>query len=75
MTDQLTASLKVEKFSRGFYRMSGENYYASIKRNSEDKKWHVVIRRQTDGTLVRFAGIWNTKRDAVEEAEHVLGRM
>lgn len=67
--------MKIVKYASGFYRVSGENYFANVKLDSKDKKWHAEIRRRDDGVLVRFAGIWNTKKDAVEEAKFILERM
>ena len=38
------------------------------------KKWHAEIRKSSTGDLVRHAGIWNKKSDAIEEIEHHLTR-
>lgn len=52
---------------------SKDNYrFGQIKR--EGRRWTAEIRESQTGALVRFAGIWATKRDAVEECEHILER-
>lgn len=49
----------------------GSEYFGQIKKQS-DREWHAEIRRIETGELVRFAGIWKRKRDAIEEVEFIL---
>jgi len=60
-----------KKLLAGYYRLSGNDYYANIKKSRDDGMWHAEI-RNNDGKVVQFAGIWKTKKDAHEEAEMVL---
>jgi hypothetical protein len=64
---------RLQKDAAGHYRLSGHIYYAPIRR--QGGKWYAEIRRQSDGELVRYAGIWSTLKDATGEAESVMERL
>lgn len=67
---------KVVRFMAGFYRITAPLAFANVKkeRNGEFKnKWCVDI-RNNNGDIIQYAGVWNTKRDATEEAIRILGR-
>ena len=50
----------------GIYRMKIDaETFGQIKK--EGTKWSAEARRTETGEIVRFGGIWNTLRDAVDE--------
>ena len=53
-------------------RTDNESRFGQIKR--EGREWHAEIRDKQSGQIIRYAGIWSTKRDAVEECCDILGR-
>lgn len=59
------------KMTAGRYRLSGHHYFSNVTRKPDG--WHADLRRE-DGTLQQFAGIWRTKRDAIDEATHLIKR-
>lgn len=72
------ASLKVQRQLAGFYKVYGVEHFANVKLETSGEhkgKWCGDIRRNSDGALIRFAGVWNTKREAVEEAAFILERL
>jgi hypothetical protein len=66
--------MNATKHYEGCYRVreDGLAYFGQIKRVG--REWHAEIRRGGDGELMRYAGIWSTKRDAVEECASILSR-
>jgi hypothetical protein len=49
-------------------------FFGNVKKVG--RKWHAEVRSSNDTTTVyRFAGIWGTKREAVDEAMWVIGRL
>jgi len=65
--------MTVRMHRTGVYRLSnGGDRFGQVRRVG--REWHAEIRETETGTLVRFAGIWRTRRDAVEEIQHVLSR-
>ena len=48
--------------------MDGTLVVGLVRKNG--RTWEAELVR--DGRIVRFAGIWNTKRDAIEEAASLL---
>lgn len=55
------------------YRVScGGERFGQIRKNG--RQWHAEIRDTESGALIRFAGVWHTRRDAVEEVESLLSR-
>jgi hypothetical protein len=64
---------KVSKFLKGWYRVSGEHHFSNV-RLERSGEWFVDLRYSHNGDLRQLAGLWNTKREAVEEAERVIAR-
>ena len=74
------------KITAGFYQINAEDRgYCCYQINAEDRgygniickrdgKWHADI-RTPEGELRRFAGIWNTYREAAEEVKYILARV
>lgn len=67
----MTQALKIEKLLGGWYRVSNGSYFSNVKRERTGK-WSADIRRSNDGVLIQYAGIWITKREAIEEATSLL---
>jgi len=54
----------------GCYRLTlSDSYFGQIKKVK--RQWEAEIRENDTGTLVRFAGIWSSRKDAVEELLHI----
>jgi hypothetical protein len=73
---------KLSKIGRGFYQVSNGEYFSNLQKiegwheYSEYKgKWMADIRVSRTGELVRYAGIWNTMKEAREEAEWIITRL
>jgi len=63
----------IEKHYQGCYRVrDGGEFFGQVKR--EGRTWVAEIRETNSGDLMRYAGIWSSKRDAVEECESILQR-
>ncbi len=74
-----TKELKLIKHVDNHYRLISDTHFSNIRRGSkysgeQSSKWYADI-RTTDGNLVRFAGIWNTRKDAIEEATWIIERL
>lgn len=70
------ATLVIKKFLSGYYRIEAPLGYGNVKlsRGPEHKgKWLADIHNNS-GDLVCYAGIWKTKKDAVEEVTNILTR-
>lgn len=66
--------IKTTKFLSGWYRLSNGVCFSNVKLETRGEfvgKWSADIRR-ANGDLVQYAGIWNTKREAVAEATRYL---
>lgn len=66
---------QIERWTSTTYRVRNRavwSAFASIERCG--RVWHVEIRDSETGKIVRFGGMWDTKRDAVNEAVAVLAR-
>ena len=55
-------------------------YFSNIKKGSKysgemPSKWYADIRRARGGELQRYAGIWNTMDEAIQEAIFILNGM
>ncbi len=73
-----TKELKLIKHADSFYRLCSDTHFANIRKgrkysDEQSSKWYADI-RTTNGNLVRYAGIWNTRKDAIEEATWLLER-
>ena len=56
----------MRKFGSGFYRLTlSPHYFGQIKKSG--REWNAEVRKTETGELVRFAGIWSSRKDAVEE--------
>lgn len=53
-------------------RVSNGYHFGQV--HKDGREWHAEIRESWSGALVRFAGIWGTKRDAIEEVERLLSK-
>lgn len=74
MESRISAIFSVKRHGPRCYRVSGNgDRFGQIKRDG--REWHAEIRDTESGSLVRFAGIWNTRRDAIEEVEFILSRV
>lgn len=61
---------KIRKHFSGCYRLTlDDNTFAQIKR--EGRKWSAEIRATYTGSLIRPAGIWSTRREAIEEVRSI----
>lgn len=68
--------MRAVRFLAGYYRITATDGWANVKKASEGEhrgKWVVDIRNNS-GALVQYAGVWNTKREAIDEAISVLNR-
>jgi|DEB0MinimDraft_3_1074331.scaffolds.fasta_scaffold245806_1 hypothetical protein len=66
-------TIKTSKHYQGCYRISnGSAEFGQIRK--QGREWHAEIRNMQTGDLVRYAGIWSTKRDAVDECLFILDR-
>ena len=50
----------------------GEKLFGQIKKEKDG--WHGEIRYRNTGKIKRYAGIWKSKKDVIEEIEHILKR-
>jgi len=65
--------MTITKHYSGCFRISNNSaLFGQIKKKG--REWHAEIRRTNNGALVRFAGIWKRKVDAVEECEYIIER-
>ena len=51
-------------------RISNGTFFGQIRRVG--REWHAEMRESVSGDLIRFAGIWKTRRDAEEEVRYLL---
>ena len=67
---------KLEKLYTGCYRMTENHslYMGHIKKDRKTGKWHASIKEKSTGATTRYAGIWNTRKGAIEEIEYILAR-
>ena len=66
-------TVTIKKHTSTTYRASnGTAHFGQFKRVG--REWHAEIRETETGVLVRYAGIWDRKADAVEEIEYILMR-
>ena len=65
--------LSIEKHYQGCYRISdGGEIFGQIKKDG--RKWIAEIRYSESGDIKRYAGIWDTKKDAIEEVVFIISR-
>lgn len=64
--------MKIFKVKAGSYRTETiAGFFGYIKK--VDSQWHAKIYTK-DFELNRFAGVWNTRKEAIEEIETILAR-
>lgn len=69
--------MKTKKLLNGWYRVSGEYYFSNVRLTAKRGTlgcWSADIRKRDSGDLVQYAGLWDSKRDAVEEATRIIQR-
>jgi hypothetical protein len=73
-------TVTIKKHTSATYRASnGTAHFGQFKRVG--REWHAEIRKTETGqnwsrdVLVRYAGIWDRKADAVEEIEYILANI
>ena len=71
ITEKIDKYLK--KHRDGVFRYSLPNcdYFGQVKKIT-NRKWMAEIRYSSTGALVRHAGEWSSKKDAIEEIKHIL---
>ena len=62
---------KIECLLARYWRVSTADAYANVKHERDG--WSVDI-RNNDGDHIQWAGVWATKRDAVQSAVRTLER-
>jgi hypothetical protein len=71
--------MRIVRVLAGFYKVFVDRDqhdcapFANVKK-AKANEWHAEIRNH-HGDIIRYAGIWKTKADAVEEAVMVLTNM
>jgi hypothetical protein len=69
--------MTIQKHYPGCYRISDErrqedpfSIFGQIKKDG--RKWTAEIRYSESGDIRQYAGIWNTKKDAIEEVVSII---
>lgn len=62
------------RLTRNLTNVSNGKFFAQIRRVRNGKEWHMQIRLSRTGELWRQAGIWDRKKDAIEEAKFLLSQ-
>jgi hypothetical protein len=66
------------KIRKGSYRVnnytSGSQITASVVKDRLTGKWEAAYRDAVTAEIIRYAGIWNTRRDAVLEVSRIVER-
>lgn len=66
-------TIEIKKYSPTTYRVVADtSIFGQIKR--VDQKWHAEYRETETGTLIKFAGIWVTRQDAIDEVSPAVER-
>ena len=64
--------MNLRKHAPDYYRIGEGYYFGQIIKDG--RQWNAEIRRSHDGALMRYAGIWTTRKEAVEECEFLLSQ-
>lgn len=72
MYSQNSASFRTDKLRKGCYRTRRDDSYAFGQVTSDGRNWYAEIRVRETGEIIRHAGIWQRKRDALTECQHIL---
>ena len=63
--------MTIQKHYPGCFRVSdGGEIFGQIKKDG--RKWTAEIRYSESGDIKRYAGIWSTKKDAIEEVVGII---
>jgi hypothetical protein len=70
LKDLLMEATKLRKHGSNSYRMtlSSDTFGQITKKGS---KWYAEVRDTNAGHIIRFAGIWSSLKDAVDELESI----
>jgi len=63
----------IEKHAKNIFRIKLKTNKVRFGQIHKKSKWEAEI-RDKDGNLVRYAGIWNSKKEAVDEILFILMR-
>ena len=66
--------MKLKKHYEGCYRISFGDVFGQIKKVRRSQ-WQAEVRDTQTGQLIRYAGLWNTRREAIEELNHINKQM
>ena len=67
MTNQIN---KIRKHYKGCYRITlTGSLFGQVKKDGST--WNAEIRSIESGNIERYAGIWNTRKEAVEEVKRL----
>ena len=61
--------MKLKKHYEGCYRINYGDIFGQIKKVK--RTWQAEVRNTKTGQLIRYAGLWNTRREAIEELNHI----
>ena len=72
--------MTLRKLLPGWYQLSDGVHFSNVRKGfgydgEVQSKWYADIHRSSDGVLVRFAGIWDTRKAALDEAQYLIERM
>lgn len=70
---QNTGLLPFEHYE-GCWRISNGKFFGQVKKAKHGRSYDAEIRRSHDGALIRYAGIWNTRKEAFDECLWYLTR-
>lgn len=75
MGKTINVEYEEEKYRPQVYRIkikSNKDEFGQVSKNLG--KWEGEIKRKSSGETIRFAGIWKSKKDAIEEVVSILHR-
>lgn len=66
--------MRIVEHYQGCFRVyaDGCDWFGQVKKNG--RQWFAEIRKASDCDLIQYAGIWRTKKDAIEEVESIVAR-
>jgi len=51
--------------------IKGREIYGAFQQDASGRVWAAEVRSSRTGAIIRYAGIWNTRREALLESEWV----
>lgn len=70
LKDLLPEAIKLRKHGSNSYRLTlSADRFGQITKKG--RQWYAEVRDTNAGHIVRFAGIWSSLKDAVEELEGI----